>query len=66
MSKERTQTIKSAENGDPAAQFNVGMMYYYGSGLELNADKGVEWMRKAASKGNFDAKFFLKAISIKH
>ncbi len=66
MSKGRTQTIISAENGDPAAQFNVGMMYYYGSGVELNAEKGVEWMRKAANKGNFDAKFFLRAISIKH
>ncbi len=66
MSKEKMQTIKSAENGDPAAQFNVGMMYYYGSGVELNTGKAVEWMRKAAIKGNFDAKFFLKAISIKH
>ena len=54
-----------AEGGDPSAQFELGMMYYYGVGVKANMRKGLSWLRKSASAGNFDAKYFLKALAVK-
>lgn len=60
------QTLEMAEKGNPTAQFDLGVMYYYGSGTELDTKKGVEWFQKAAKKGNPDAQIFLSAIYREH
>jgi len=50
---------KAAEQGDAAAQFKLGRIYYNGKGVPKDAAKAVEWWRKAAEQGNADAQFNL-------
>lgn len=40
-----------AEQGLPAAQYNLGRMYDYGYGVDQNYELAVEWYRKAAYQG---------------
>ena len=41
----------SAEKGDLHAQFNLGVMYAFGQGVEKDEKAAVLWYRKAAEKG---------------
>jgi Sel1 repeat len=36
----------AAEEGDEDAQYNLGVMYQYGKGVETNPVKAVEWYQK--------------------
>jgi TPR repeat protein/GTPase Era involved in 16S rRNA processing/ribosomal protein L32 len=45
----------SAEKGNTAAQYRVGMAYLNGQGVEENPFKAFEWFMKAAEKGNAEA-----------
>lgn len=40
--------IKAAERGVPEAQYRVGISLYYGKGISMDKNKGVEWIKKAA------------------
>lgn len=40
-----------AEQGDPEAQLNIGLMYEMGWGLPRNLDSAASWYRKAAEQG---------------
>ena len=42
---------KLAEQGDAAAQFNLGGMYRRGEGVPKNASQAAAWYRKAAEQG---------------
>ena len=42
---------RAADAGSPTAAFNVGVMYDRGFVLEHNAEKAVEWYRKAVAGG---------------
>ncbi len=44
-----------AEQGDAAAQNNLGTMYYKGQGVPYDYAQAVKWYRKAAEQGNADA-----------
>ena len=44
-----------AEQGKPAAQFNLGAFYMNGQGVQKNEKKAFEWFRKSASQGNAKA-----------
>lgn len=46
---------KKARNGDPIAQFDLGMMYDNGDGVPKDAARAVEWWLKAAAQGYADA-----------
>lgn len=52
-----TKAIKvfevAAKKGDACAQFQLGMMYYYGHGSKKDDKKAREWLTKSA-KGGFD------------
>lgn len=48
-----------AENGDPRAQNNLGMMYLYGLGTEADLESAVEWNRKAADQDLPESQYFL-------
>jgi len=48
-----------AEQGDPLAQFQVGMMIEQGQGAEVNYDAAYHWYMKAAEQGMSDAYFAL-------
>lgn len=61
---------KSANQGDIAAQYNLGIMYYYGVNLgpiarlqgnyvPQNYSTAAQWFYKAANQRNAKAQFFL-------
>jgi hypothetical protein len=57
-------TLKQrAEQGDAEAQFNLGLMYGSGRGVEKDEKEGVKWIRKAAEQGFEPAKAFFKKLS---
>jgi len=51
-----------AEQGDVEAQFELGFMYDFGSGVEKDASKAVYWYQKAANQGDATAQFFLGSM----
>ena len=54
------QFLPAAEQGDPVAQYQLGLSYRYGSsGLPRDPAKAILWLRKAAEAGNADAQFAL-------
>ena len=53
------QLIKSAEKGDPEAQYKLGAAYSFGNGLPKNDIKSVEWLTRAAQQGQSEAQFEL-------
>jgi TPR repeat protein len=44
-----------AELGDAEAQFNLGVMYDEGAGIDQDLVKAASWYRKAADQGFLDA-----------
>ena len=46
---------KLAEQGDAAAQFNLGYMFSNGQGVRQDYGQAVSWYRKAAEQGNANA-----------
>lgn len=45
------QYRKTAEQGEPHAQFNLGWMYYTGQGVPRDYRQAADWIRKAAEQG---------------
>lgn len=48
-----------AEQGDAAAQTNLGVMYDYGRGVPEDYAEALKWYRKAAKQGHANARFNL-------
>ncbi len=48
-----------AEQGDPQAQFNLGLMYHSGLGMPQNEKEAVRWYHKAAEGGYAAARVYL-------
>lgn len=44
-----------AEEGDNAAQYNVGILYQFGLGVAQDVQKAVDWYHKSAEAGFADA-----------
>ncbi len=44
-----------AEQGDAAAQYNLGVMYFEGQGVAQDYAEAVKWYRRAAEQGYADA-----------
>ena len=53
----------AAEHGSEVAQYCLGLMYEEGEGVENDIELAVEWYRKAANKGNEDAKVALERLT---
>ena len=54
---------KAAEQGNAAAQYNLGVRYETGrGGLPKDEAKAVEWYRKAAEQGDADARNNLRRL----
>ena len=51
---------KAAEQGYAAAQYNLGINYYNGTGVSQNKEEAKKWLRKAANQGYENAKQYLK------
>ena len=52
-------TLSAAEQGDAAAQFNLGAMYDEGEGVKQDEYEAVKWYRKAAEQGYAMAQYNL-------
>ncbi len=49
----------AAEQGNEAAQTNLGAMYYQGHGVGQNYQEAAQWFQRAAKQGNAKAQFNL-------
>ncbi|CAM1366600.1 conserved hypothetical protein [Tenacibaculum litopenaei] len=56
---------KSAEQGNMIAAGDLGAMYKYGKGCDLNLTKAKKWFKKAAEAGNQKAIYSLGYLSLK-
>lgn len=60
--KEETElelTIRLANEGNPNAQYNLGVMYWKGDPLNQDYEKSEYWMTKSAEQGLRDACYWL-------
>ncbi len=55
---------KSAQRGNPEAQYNLGVMYLYGRGVAADADRARRWLRRAAASGHAQAAYSLGRLLI--
>ena len=53
---------KAAEQGDVEAQYNLGLMYEFGDGVEEDFDQAVKWFEKAAERGHEGAQDALEQL----
>jgi hypothetical protein len=53
------KTKAKAEKGDAKAQFNLGVMYYDGEGVDKDAAAAAKWFRSAGEQGLASAQFNL-------
>ena len=51
--------LKAAEKGDVKAQYNLGVLYHTGKGVDKDYAQAALWYRKAAEQGNGKAQFYL-------
>ena len=49
---------EAAEHGDPAAQFNLGMLYETGQGVPQNYAEAVKWYREGSASSGYPAAQF--------
>jgi TPR repeat protein len=49
----------AAEEGNPIAEFNMGMLYFTGKGVPKSNEAAAAWFRKAAEKGDTTAQYNL-------
>lgn len=54
---------RRAEEGSDDAQFQLGMRYLAGRGVEKNEKLGREWLEKAAKQGHVEAKKRLSELA---
>ncbi len=47
-----------AEQGTADAQFNLGVMYYFGRGVRQDYKEAVRWYRLAAAQGHASAQYY--------
>ncbi|MGL5225819.1 MAG: tetratricopeptide repeat protein [Aeromonas sp.] len=60
-----TEVQHAAEQGNAAAQFNLGVMYAEGQGVAQDYQQAVAWYQKAAAQGNASAQFNLGVMYAK-
>lgn len=49
----------AADKGYAPAQYNLGSLYYYGTGVPKDYQEALKWYRKAADQGFVQAQYFL-------
>ena len=53
---------KRAAAGDATAQFELGVLYYYGQGVAQDYGQAAAWWKKAAAQGHAQAQFNLGVL----
>jgi len=51
--------LAKAEKGDVDAQYNLGIMFYHGEGVEKDLDQAILWFHMAADQDDADAQYNL-------
>lgn len=51
--------LRKAGEGDVDAQYNLGIIYYHGEGVEKDFEQALSWFQKAAEQGDVDAQYNL-------
>ena len=49
----------AAEQGNAKAQYELGICYRQGEGVDTDEKEGFKWLTKSAEQGNADAQFWL-------
>lgn len=57
---------QAAEDGNSFAEYQLGRIYYFGNGVRADKEKGLEYLKEAASHGNEYAANLLQAIQQQH
>mgnify|MGYP000188454972 CR=1 FL=1 len=55
--------LKIANKGDERAEYNVGMLYMKGLGVERKKRDAYKWLRRAAKHGNQEASLYFKQMN---
>jgi TPR repeat protein len=50
------ELLKAADQGNAEAQNELGLIYYYGRGVDRDYSQAEDWFRKSADRGNESAK----------
>lgn len=53
----------AAYKNNSEAQYYMGMMYFYGDGVEKNLENAMQWWKKAMRNGHMDAANRMSEIS---
>ena len=53
---------KAAEDGNSYAEYQLGKIYYFGTGVRLDAEKGLDYLKASADHGNAYAAELLRSI----
>ena len=57
---------QAAEDGNSFAEYQLGRIYYFGNGVRVDQEKGLEYLKEAASRGNEYAANLLFTIQQQH
>ena len=57
---------KAAEDGNSFAEYQLGRIYYFGNGVRVDREKGLEYLKKSATHGNEYAANLLQVIQQQH
>ncbi|MBI3875696.1 MAG: SEL1-like repeat protein [Verrucomicrobia bacterium] len=55
--------MKRAESGSAQAQYDLGLRYLTGDGVEKDDGKAREWLQKSADGGNAQARNKLNSLN---
>ena len=57
------ETLPLAKSGSHIAQFNLGLMYKTGEGVNKNNQKAAKWFQRAADQGHKDVTKFKNLLA---
>ncbi len=55
--------LKLADKGDNRAEYNIGMLYMHGLGVEKKKMEAYKWLRRASKHGNKEATLYFKEMN---
>lgn len=60
----KKEAVKESGAGQYRAQYELGMSYLTGKGVEKSQAKGIQWLRAAAANGHTAAKIKLEDLGV--
>ena len=57
---------QAAEDGNSFAEYQLGRIYYFGNGVRVDREKGLEYLKESAAHGNEYAANLLQTIQQQH